>query len=53
MEQVNKNAFICVWTDEIGDDANDAALKGDILNLKAKTNSEIFFMIVDLVNYYY
>jgi hypothetical protein len=46
MEQVNTNAFVCVWTDEIGDDTNDASLKSDILSLKASTNSEIFFMVV-------
>ena len=46
MQQVNRNAFVCIWTDEIGDDTNDASLKADILNLKASTNSEIFFMVV-------
>jgi hypothetical protein len=46
MEQVNTNAFVCVWTDEIGDDTNDASLEAEILNLKASTNSEIFFMVV-------
>ena len=46
IEQVNSNAFVCVWTDEIGDDTNNATLKTEILNLKASTNSEIFFMVV-------
>eukprot|EP00091_Calanus_sinicus_P023801 TRINITY_DN8241_c0_g1_i2.p1 TRINITY_DN8241_c0_g1~~TRINITY_DN8241_c0_g1_i2.p1 ORF type:complete len:200 (+),score=58.02 TRINITY_DN8241_c0_g1_i2:316-915(+) len=46
MEKVNSNAFVCVWTDEIGDDTNDAKLKSEILSLKASTNSEIFFMVV-------
>jgi len=46
MEQVNKRAFVCVWTDEIGDDTTNAALKIQILDLKAKTNSEIFFMAI-------
>ena len=46
LEQVNSNAFVCVWTDEIGDDTNDATLKSQILNLKASTNSEIFFMVI-------
>ena len=46
MEQVATNAFVCIWTDEIGDDTDDAALKADILKLKADTNSEIFFMVV-------
>ena len=46
MEEVATNAFVCVWTDEIGDDTNNATLKADILNLKATTNSEIFFMVI-------
>merc|ERR1719369_1497427 len=46
MEQVNKRAFICVWTDEEGDDTKNAALKAQILDLKAKTKSEIFFMVI-------
>jgi len=46
MEKVNTNAFVCVWTDEIGDDTTDINLKNDILNLKAATNSEIFIMAV-------
>eukprot|EP00092_Neocalanus_flemingeri_P015021 GFUD01016223.1.p1 GENE.GFUD01016223.1~~GFUD01016223.1.p1 ORF type:complete len:619 (-),score=121.89 GFUD01016223.1:121-1809(-) len=46
ISQVNKNAFVCVWTDEIGDDTNDATLKAEIIDLKSKTNSEIFFMVV-------
>ena len=46
MEQVATNAFVCIWTDEIGDDTNNATLKAEILNLKATTNSEIFFMAV-------
>merc|ERR1712042_341636 len=50
MEQVATNAFVCVWSDEIGDDTNDAALKADILRLKASTNSEIFFMAVNAIN---
>jgi len=46
MEQVATNAFVCVWTDEIGDDTNNATLKAEILDLKATTNSEIFFMAI-------
>merc|ERR1712098_239078 len=46
MEQVKKNAFVCVWTDEIGDDTDDAALKAKILTLKAETKSEIFIMAI-------
>ena len=46
MEKVNSNAFVCVSTDEIGDKTNDAILKSQILNLKASTNSEIFFMVI-------
>ena len=46
MEEVNKGAFVCVWTDEIGDDTKDGALKAAMLNLKSSTNSEIFFMII-------
>jgi len=50
MEQVATNAFVCVWSDEIGDDTNNAALKADVLRLKASTNSEIFFMAVNAKN---
>jgi len=46
MEQVNRNAFVCVWTDEIGDDTNNSTLKQQILSLKTQTNSEIFFMVI-------
>ena len=46
MEQVNNNAFICVWTDEIGSDTHNASLKANILHLKASIQSEIFFMVV-------
>ena len=44
LKSVNKNAFVCVWTDEIGDDTNEASLKAQILSLKASTKSEIFIM---------
>ena len=44
LERVNKNAFVCVWTDELGDDNNDAALKSEVKNLKNPTQSEIFIM---------
>ena len=44
LEAVNKNAFVCVWTDELGDDNNDAALKANVLSLKTSTESEIFIM---------
>merc|ERR1711970_1233647 len=33
MEQVATNAFVRVWTDEIGDDTDDSALKSEILEL--------------------
>merc|ERR1712013_448542 len=46
LTEVSKNAFLCIWTDEIGDDTNDAALKSEILKLKASTRSEIFFMVI-------
>ena len=46
MQQVSSNAFVCVWTDEIGDDTSNATLKAEILSLKASTNSEIFFMAI-------
>ena len=44
LQSVNKNAFVCVWTDELGDDNNDAALKAEVLSLKNSTQSEIFIM---------
>ena len=44
LESVNKNAFVCVWTDELGDDNNDGALKDDVKSLKASTQSVIFIM---------
>ena len=43
---VNTNTFVCVWTDEIGDDTSNATLKAEILSLKASTQSEIFIMAV-------
>ena len=46
LSQVNTNAFVCIWTDEIGDDTHDATLEAEIIALKTKTKSEIFFMIV-------
>ena len=45
MKRVNKNAFVCIWTDEIGDN-KDEWLHNEILRLKASTKSEIFFMVV-------
>ena len=47
LKKVNKNAFVCVWTDALGDDTNNAALKADILSLKASTQSEIFIMAIE------
>ena len=44
LESVNKNAFVCVWTDELGDDNNDGALKDNVKSLKASTQSVIFIM---------
>ena len=44
LQKVNKNAFVCVWTDELGDDNNDAALRAEVLSLKNSTQSEIFIM---------
>jgi len=44
---VKTNAFICVWTDEIGDDTSNSTLKAEILSLKASTQSEIFIMAVN------
>ena len=46
LSNVNKNAFVCVWTDEIGNDTNNSTLKAEILSLKASTQSEIFIMAV-------
>ena len=46
LSNVNKNAFVCVWTDEIGNDTNNLTLKAEILSLKASTQSEIFIMAV-------
>ena len=44
LQKVNKNAFVCVWTDELGDDNNDAALRAEVMSLKASTQSQIFIM---------
>merc|ERR1719427_1445714 len=41
-----KSAFICVWTDELGEDTKDAALKAEILDVASATNSIIFFMVI-------
>ena len=46
LQSVNTNGFICVWTDEIGDDTTNTTLRNDILSLKASTQSEIFIMAV-------
>ena len=44
LEKVNKNAFVCVWTDELGDDNNDITLRNEVKSLKASTESVIFIM---------
>ena len=46
LEQVNKNAFVCVWTDAIGDDTNNTTLRAEIKDLKNSTKSEIFIMAI-------
>ena len=46
LQSVNTNGFICVWTDEIGDDTTNTTLRNDILSLKASTQSEIFIMAI-------
>ena len=46
LEQVNKNAFVCVWTDAIGDDTNNTTLRAEIKDLKNSTQSEIFIMAI-------
>ena len=35
MEEVNKGAFVCVWTDEIGDDTKDASLKAETVKFSS------------------
>ena len=50
LQKVNKNAFVCVWTDELGDDNNNAALKAEVMSLKASTQSEIFIMAISNSN---
>ena len=46
LENVSRNAFVCVWTDAIGDDTNNETLKDEILDLKNSTQSEIFIMAI-------
>ena len=53
ISKVNRNTFVCVWTDDIGDDTNNAVLEAEIIKLKEKTNIEIFFMVVTTKNYNY
>ena len=50
LEKVNKNAFVCVWTDELGDDNNDITLRNEVKSLKASTESVIFIMAVSNSN---
>ena len=50
LESVNKNAFVCVWTDELGDDNNDITLRNEVKSLKASTESVIFIMAVSNSN---
>mgnify|MGYP001348554328 CR=1 FL=1 len=46
MQLITNHAFICVWTDEIGDDTKVSALRAEVKSLKASTQSEIFIMAV-------
>ena len=46
LEKVEKNSFVCLWTDQLGKDRSNALLRQQIVNLKAATNSEIFFMVI-------
>merc|ERR1712215_299091 len=46
LSTVNKHAFVCVWSDEIGDDTTNSTPEQEILSLKAQTNSVIFFMMI-------
>ena len=46
LQSVSRNAFVCVWTDAIGDDTSNAVLKNEILTLKQSTQSEIFIMAI-------
>ena len=50
LRRVNRNAFVCVWTDAIGDDTNNGTLKDIIIDLKATTLSEIFIMAITGTN---
>ena len=46
LQSSNKYAFVCVWSDGIGEDTWNTTLKADILSLKASTKSQIFIMAV-------
>jgi ficolin len=46
LEMSNCHNFICVFTDEIGNDAYNLVLKQEILIRKSLTKSEIFFMVM-------
>ena len=46
LSTVKKRAFVCVWSDEIGDDTTNSTLEQEILSLKAQTKSVIFFMMI-------
>merc|ERR1719318_753990 len=46
LEMSNCHNFICVFTDEIGDDTNNPLMKEEILIRKSLSKSEIFFMVL-------
>jgi hypothetical protein len=46
LQMSNCHNFICVLTDEIGDDTNNLVLKEEILIRKSLSKSEIFFMVM-------
>ena len=40
------HTFVCVFTDELGDDTDEVAAREEVKRFKEATHSEIFFMIV-------
>ena len=46
LELKDEHNFICVFSDEVGEDTNDETLKQEIINLRDTTKSKIFFFLI-------
>ena len=45
LEQAKRHNFICLFSDEAGDDVGNLTLKKDIIDLRVKTKSKIFLFL--------